>query len=89
MLPKKLTMSAFGPYLQTVNIDFENFINKIQIYKNNIEYTKVEIEENSFVYEEEYSHFKIKITYNNGSILEFTVYMGNKDFMDTPLVIIR
>ena len=27
MLPKKLTMSAFGPYLQTVNIDFENFIN--------------------------------------------------------------
>lgn len=27
MLPKKLTMSAFGPYLQTVKIDFENFIN--------------------------------------------------------------
>lgn len=74
--------------LTTVD-DFENFINKIQIYKNNIEYTKVEIEENSFVYEEEYSHFKIKITYNDGSILEFTVYMGNKDFMDTPLVIIR
>lgn len=74
--------------LTTVD-DFENFINKIQIYKNNIEYTKVEIEENSFVNEEEYSHFKIKITYNNGSILEFTVYMGNKDFMDTPLVIIR
>ena len=74
--------------LTTVD-DFENFINKIQIYKNNIEYTKVEIEENSFVYEEEYSHFKIKITYDNGSILEFTVYMGNKDFMDTPLVIIR
>ena len=74
--------------LTTVD-DFADFINKIQIYKNNIEYTKVEIEEGSFVYEEEYSHFKIKITYNDGSILEFTVYMGNKDFMDTPLVIIR
>ena len=74
--------------LTTVD-DFEDFINKIQIYKNNIEYTKVEIEQDSFVYEEEYSHFKIKITYNDGSILEFTVYMGNKDFMDTPLVIIR
>ena len=74
--------------LTTVD-DFENFINKIQIYKNNIEYTKVEIEENSFVYEEEYSHFKIKITYSDGSVLEFTVYMGNKDFMDTPLVIIK
>ncbi len=74
--------------LTTVD-DFEDFINKIQIYNNNIEYTKVEIEEGSFVYEEEYSHFKIKITYNDGSILEFTVYMGNKDFMDTPLVIIR
>lgn len=74
--------------LTTVD-DFSDFINKIQIYKNNIEYTKVEIEEGSFVYEEEYSHFKIKITYNDESVLEFTVYMGNKDFMDTPLVIIR
>ncbi len=74
--------------LTTVD-DFADFINKIQIYKNNIEYTKVEIEEGSFVYEEEYSHFKIKITYNDGSVLEFTVYMGNKDFMDTPLVIIK
>lgn len=74
--------------LTTVD-DFADFINKIQIYKNNIEYTKVEIEQDSFVYEEEYSHFKIKITYNDGSVLEFTVYMGNKDFMDTPLVIIK
>lgn len=74
--------------LTTVD-DFADFINKIQIYKNNIEYTKVEIEQDSFVYEEEYSHFKIKITYNDGSVLEFTVYMGNEDFMDTPLVIIK
>ena len=74
--------------LTTVD-DFADFINKIQIYKNNIEYIKVEIEQDSFVYEEEYSHFKIKITYNDGSVLEFTVYMGNKDFMDTPLVIIK
>ena len=68
---------------------FASLIQKLQIYRDSIEYTKVELEKDSYQNGDKYANFKIKITYNNDKTLELTVYISYKDFSDTPIVIIQ
>ena len=71
--------------------DFANFIKKIQIYKNkDISCEKVTIVEGSFAEaEDDYVRFNVKLIYDNEQELEFTVYLSNSDFRDTPIIIIK
>lgn len=69
--------------------DLKDFVNKIQIYKDTeLKFEKIEIIEGSYVNNSAYDNFKVRISYENGKTLDFDVYLSNKDFMETPLVII-
>lgn len=76
--------------LTTVD-DFSTFIQKIQIYKNkDIECEKVAVVEGSFAEaDNDYSSFKVKLSYNNEKEIDFTVYLSNSDYRDTPIVILK
>lgn len=70
--------------------DFTKFIQKIQIYKDKeLTFEKAEVVEGSYVNGDEYDNFKVKLSYSNEKTLNFDVYVGNRDFMDTPLFIIK
>ena len=70
--------------------DFTKFIQKIQIYQDeNIKCEKAEIVQGSYVNGNDYDNFKVQLSYDNGQSIVFTVSLSNRDFMDTPLIIIR
>lgn len=71
--------------------DFANFIKKIQIYQDkDISCEKVAVVEGSFAEaEDDYSRFDVKLSYDNEQELDFTVYLSNSDFRDTPIVVIK
>lgn len=70
-------------------VDFYAFIEKLQIYKDNITFEKAEIVENSYKNGNQYDNFIVRISYNNGKNLDFVVLLSNKDFIDTPIIIIK
>lgn len=70
--------------------DFANFIQKIQIYRDsNIKCEKAEIIEGSYVNGNKYDTFKVQLSYDNGQALVFNVSLSNRDFIDTPIIIIK
>ena len=75
----------------TNSYDLQAFLQKIEtVYEDeDIKCEKAEIVEDSYVNGYDYDTFKIKISYENGKELDFDVSLSNKDFISTPLVIIK
>ena len=71
--------------------DFINFVQKIQIYKNeNLKFEKAQIVENSYIVSEDVcDSFKVQINYDNGQTIIFNVLFSKKDHIDTPIVVIK
>lgn len=70
--------------------DLIGFIEKIQVYKNtSLEFEKAKIVENSYVNGKKYDNFSIELDYKNGQSITFKVYLSNKDFIDTPIIVIK
>lgn len=70
--------------------DFEKFIQKIQIYQNeDIICQKSEIVQDSYVNGNDYDTFKVQLSYSNGQSIIFNVSLSNRDFIETPLIIIK
>lgn len=74
----------------TTLADFVKFVQKIQIYRDsNIKCEKAEIIEGSYVKGNKYDTFKVELSYDNGQVLVFNVSLSNRDFIDTPIIIIK
>lgn len=64
--------------------NYKKLIEKLQIYKNDIEVTSVSIEKNSCYVEEENIISKIKITYTGNEEIELTLQFANSKYATYP-----